>query len=58
MGQLGQSKQLAPPPPYIKKSEVLQYGDSNKFIELTDGTSRVVVSKAVTNNICSNKHKA
>jgi hypothetical protein len=51
----------APLPPYIKvckKCEALQYCDSNEFIELTVGTSRVLMSKAVTNNICSNKHKA
>jgi hypothetical protein len=47
MGQLGQSEQLAPP---------LQYCDSNEFIELTVGTSRVLMSKAATNDICSNKH--
>jgi hypothetical protein len=44
MGQPGQSEQLAPPPQYIKiwkKSEALQYCDSNEFIELTVGTSRV-----------------
>jgi hypothetical protein len=32
--------------------------DSNEFIELTVGTSRVLMSKVATNNICSNKHKA
>jgi hypothetical protein len=41
-----------------KKSEVLQYCDSNELIELTVGTSRVLMSKAATNTICSNKHKA
>jgi hypothetical protein len=41
-----------------KNSEALQYCDSNEFIELTVGTSRVLMSKAATNNICSNKHKA
>jgi hypothetical protein len=41
-----------------KKCEVLQYCDSNQFIELTVDTSRVLMSKAATNNICSNKHKA
>jgi hypothetical protein len=49
------------PPQYIKisekKCEALQYCDSNEFIELTVGTSRVLKSKAATNNICSNKHK-
>jgi hypothetical protein len=63
MGQPGQSEQLAPPPPPIhknlqKKCEALQYCDSNEFIELTGGTSRVLMSKAATNNICSIKHKA
>jgi hypothetical protein len=65
MGQPGQSEQLAPPSSrYIKicnkkkKSEALQYCDSNEFIELTVGVSRVLMSKAPTNNICSNKHKA
>jgi hypothetical protein len=64
MGQPGQSEQLAPPPQKIhknlqkKKCEALQYCDSNQFIELTVGTSRVLMSKAATNNICSNKHKA
>jgi hypothetical protein len=51
-----------PPPLYIKICkkifEALQYCDSNQFIELTVGTSRVLMSKAATNNICSNKHKA
>jgi hypothetical protein len=49
------------PPPYIKickKMQALQNCDSNEFIELTVGTSRVLMSKAATNNICSNKHKA
>jgi hypothetical protein len=36
----------------------LQYCDSNEFIELTVGASRVLMSKVATNNICSNKHKA
>jgi hypothetical protein len=63
MGQPGQSEQLAPPlSPYIKickkKSEALQYCHSNEFIKLTVGTSRVLMSKAATNTICSNKHKA
>jgi hypothetical protein len=63
MGQPGQSEQL-PPPQSIKicktKYEALQYKycDSNQFIELTVGTSRVLMSKAATNSICSNKHKA
>jgi hypothetical protein len=63
MGQQGQSEQLALPPPPIhknlqkKKSEALKYCDSNEFIELMVGTSRVLMSKAATNNICSNKHK-
>jgi hypothetical protein len=60
MGQPGQSEQLAPP--HIKTCkkycEILQYCDSKEFIELTVGTSRVLMSKAATNNICSNKHKA
>jgi hypothetical protein len=64
MGQPGQSEQLAPPPPLPvhknlqKKIDALQYCDSNEFIELTVGTSRVFMSKAATNNTCSNKHKA
>jgi hypothetical protein len=62
MGQLGQSKQLPPPPNTYKfakkKCKALQYCDSNKFIELKVGTTRVLMSKAATNNICSNKHKA
>jgi hypothetical protein len=63
MGQPGQSEQLAPPPPtqrFAKKKvcEALQYCDSIEFTELTVGTSRVLMSKAATNNICSNKHKA
>jgi hypothetical protein len=40
------------------KKEALQYCDSNQFIELTEGTSRVFMSKASTNSICCNKHKA
>jgi hypothetical protein len=43
---------------YKQKSEALQYCDSNQFIELPVGTSRVLMSKAATNSICSNKHKA
>jgi hypothetical protein len=60
MGQPGQSEQLAPPilKNLQKKIEALQYCDINKFIELTVGTSRILVSKVATNNICSNKHKA
>jgi hypothetical protein len=64
IGQPGQSEQLAPPPPYPvhknlpKNCEALQYCDRNEFIELTEGTPRVLMSKAATNNICSNKHKA
>jgi hypothetical protein len=59
VGQPGQSKQLPPPPPIHKNlqnknCEALQYCDSNEFIELTVGTSRVLMSKAATNNICSN----
>jgi hypothetical protein len=66
LGQPGQSEQLAPPTPYIKfekknkrkkEREALQYCDSNEFIELMVGTSHVLMSKAATNNICSNKHK-
>jgi hypothetical protein len=63
MGQPGQSEQLEhPPPPPInknfqkkKKSEALLHCDSNEFIALTVGTSRVLMSTAATNNICSNK---
>jgi hypothetical protein len=40
-----------------KKCDALQYCDSNKFIGLTVGTSRVLMSKAATNNIYSNKRK-
>jgi hypothetical protein len=65
MGQPGQSEQLAPPPLHKnlkkkkkKKAKLLQYCDSNEFIELTVGTSRILMSKAATNNICSNKHMA
>jgi hypothetical protein len=62
MGQPGKREQWAPPIQKIlqkkKKSEALQYCDSNEFIELTVGASRVSMSKAATNNICSNKHKA
>jgi hypothetical protein len=61
MGQSGQSEQLAPPDIKIckkkkKKCETLQYCDNNEFIELTVGTPRVLMSKAATNSICSNKH--
>jgi hypothetical protein len=61
MGKPGQSEQLAPLPllhKNLQKSEALQYCDSNEFIELTVGATRVLMSKAATNNICSNKHKA
>jgi predicted membrane GTPase involved in stress response len=58
MGQPGQSEQLPlPPHKKLQKCEALQYCDSNEFIELTVGTLRVLISKAATNNICSNKHK-
>jgi hypothetical protein len=39
-------------------NKALQYCDSNEFNKLTVGTSRVLLSKATTNNISSNKHKA
>jgi hypothetical protein len=58
MGQPGQSEQLAPPTKKKKKKKKKLYFDSNRFIGLTVGTSRVLVSKGATNNICSNKHKA
>jgi hypothetical protein len=63
MGQPGQSEQLAPPSVHKnlpKKCEALQYYDTSEFIDLTVGmsTSRVLMSKAETNNICSNKRKA
>jgi hypothetical protein len=60
-GTTGAKRTVGAPPPYIKifkKCEALQYCDSNEFIERTEGTSRVLMSKAATNNICSNKHKA
>jgi hypothetical protein len=59
-GTTGAKRTVAPPPLHInlqKKCEALQYCDSNEFIELTVGTSRVLMSKAATNNICSNKRK-
>jgi hypothetical protein len=40
------------------KYEALQYCDSNEFIELMVGTLRILMCKAATNNIFSNKHKA
>jgi hypothetical protein len=58
------AKQTVGAPPDVhknlqqKKCEALKYCDSNEFIELTVGTSRVLMSKAATNIICSNKHKA
>jgi hypothetical protein len=65
MGQPGQRERLAPlhlatvhKNLQQKECEALKYCDSNEFIELTEGTSRVLMSKAATNNICSNKHKA
>jgi hypothetical protein len=62
MEQPGQSEQLAPPLPINKnlqkKCDALQYCDSNEFIELAVGTSRILMSKAAINIICSNKHKA
>jgi hypothetical protein len=61
----GKANSWRPPPPsqYIKickkkKCDALQYCDTNEFIGITVGTSRVLMSKAATNNICSNKHKA
>jgi hypothetical protein len=58
----GKTQLLAPPPPppqiyknlqktlqkKKKKGEALQYCDSNEFIEITVGTSRVLMSKAAT----------
>jgi hypothetical protein len=62
MGQPGQSEQLAPPHKNLQKkimlSFAIQYCENNEFIEVTVGTSRVLMSKAATNSICSNKHKA
>jgi hypothetical protein len=60
MGQPRQSEQLAPPIKICtQKCEALQYCDnSNEFTELTVGASRIYMSKAATNNIFSNKHKA
>jgi hypothetical protein len=63
MGQPGKKRPVgAPPHPktetFAKKCEALQYCDSNEFMELTVGASRVFMSKAAINNICSNKHKA
>jgi hypothetical protein len=65
MGQPAQRDHWASPPPKHKnlqkkkkKSEDLQYCDSDEFIELAVDTSRVLMSKAATNNICINKHKA
>jgi hypothetical protein len=66
--ELGRSEQLPPPPNTYKfgggknhkrkkPPEALQYCDSNEFTELMVGPSRVLMSKAATNNICSNKHK-
>jgi hypothetical protein len=58
----GKADSWLPLPQFIKICkkiyEALQYCDSNEFIELTVGTSRGLMSKAATNNICSNKHKA
>jgi hypothetical protein len=60
MNSDGQGRPLPPPGNYkcSKKCKALQYCDSNEFIELTVGISRVLMSKAATNNICSNKRKA
>jgi hypothetical protein len=64
MRQPGQSEQLSPPPPPIHKNlqnnkcEALQYCDTNELIELTLGAIRILMSKAATNNIFSNKHEA
>jgi hypothetical protein len=58
-GTTGAKRTVGAPPPFAKKNcEVLQYCDRNEFIVLTVGTSRVLMSKAATNNVCSNKHKA
>jgi hypothetical protein len=58
----GKANSWRPPRPVHKnvkkKIDALQYCDNNEFIGLTVGTSRVLMSKAATNNICSNKHKA
>jgi hypothetical protein len=52
-GTTGAKRTFAPPPPQVhknlqKKSEALQYCDSNEFIQLTVGTSRVLMSKATS----------
>jgi hypothetical protein len=58
---LGKANNWHPPPhqyiKFAKKSEALQYFESNEFIELTVGASRVLMSKAATKNICSNNRK-
>jgi hypothetical protein len=62
MGQPGQSEELAPPPinKNLQKKKIAKFCNIviAEFIELTVGTSRVLMSKAATNNISSNKHKA
>jgi hypothetical protein len=62
-GTTGAKRTVGAPTPPVhknlqKKCEALQYCDSNQFIELTVGTLHVLMSKAATNNIFSNKHKA
>jgi hypothetical protein len=61
-GTTGAKRKFGAPPIHKnlqkKNCEALQYYDNNEFIELTVGTSRFLMSKAATNNICSNKHKA
>jgi hypothetical protein len=55
----GKENSWRPPPIHKnlqkKKCEALQYCDNNEFIQLTVGTLRVLMSKAATNSMCSNK---
>jgi hypothetical protein len=62
MGQPVQSEQLAPPTyknlqKKKKNAKLCNIVPATSLIELTVGTSRVLMSKAAANNICSNKHK-
>jgi hypothetical protein len=58
-GQPGQSEQFAPAiyKNLQKNAKLCNIVPATSLIELTVGTSRVLMSKAATNNICSNKHK-
>jgi hypothetical protein len=55
-GTTGATRSVAPPPQIHKnlQEKALQHSDSNEFINLSVGASRVLMFKAATNNISNN----